>query len=266
MRRALAACVLLVAGIVAPSAEAGSISVSTAVSPRVSRLGDVVQVTVTVRAAQAATVEGGFAPFRVLRSSSTHGHQGVRATSTWRFELQCLEAVCAPGPGTRTVRVAPVQVRAGSASVDVRMPSIVVAPRATARQVASPEGAFLHPTTPVPPTYRFAPGRTRAILFAAAGLLVLIAIAVLVPLARPARRTAPESEADALARALELVRAARARPVPDRRRALGLLARILRRRGRPATAQASADLAWSEPDPDPERITRLADKVEEGSA
>jgi hypothetical protein len=58
------------------------------------------------------------------------------------------------------------------------------------------------------------------------------------------------------------VEAARTRPPADRRRALGLLARVLRRLGAPATGQAAADLAWSEPEPDPSRMSQLLDRIE----
>jgi hypothetical protein len=41
-----------------------------------------------------------------------------------------------------------------------------------------------------------------------------------------------------------------------------LLARVLRRLGATATGQAAADLAWSEPEPDPTRMSQLVDRVE----
>jgi hypothetical protein len=61
---------------------------------------------------------------------------------------------------------------------------------------------------------------------------------------------------------LALVRAARSRPPPDRRRALGLLSRTLRRQGEAQVARDAADLAWSEPDPDADRMETLAERVE----
>ena len=94
---------------------------------------------------------------------------------------------------------------------------------------------------------------------------MLLAGVLLWPLVRSRRASPHERQADALARALALVRAARARPAPDRRRALGLLSRTLRRRGDAGEASAAADLAWSEPEPDPDRMGQLADRVESAS-
>jgi hypothetical protein len=257
--RVAGAIVAAFAAITAPAATAG-VDVSASVAPAPTLFGDVVHATVRVRAPVEATVEGGFAPFRVLRSRPSHQRTRGGVVTIWRIDLQCLEPECAPGPGSRTVALASARVRAGPAVAVARVPSIVVAPRANARQVASPEAAFLHPTAPVAPTYRFAPSTTRAVLFVAAALLALVAAVLLVPFVRPTRA---RPEPDPLARALALLRASRERPVPDRRRALGLLSRILReRRGDEAAARAAADLAWSEPEPDSEGITRVADAVE----
>jgi hypothetical protein len=139
-----------------------------------------------------------------------------------------------------------------------------VVPRATARQVAHPERSFLHPTALPPPTYRFAPSTTRDVLFALAAVLVLVALLLVRPLVWRARVRAPEPQPEQLARALALVRASLTRSQADRRRALGLLSRALRRRHEPAVGQAAADLAWSEPEPDPRRMEDLVDRIERG--
>jgi hypothetical protein len=57
------------------------------------------------------------------------------------------------------------------------------------------------------------------------------------------------------------VREAETRPVPDRRRALALLARVLRNRDA-GLGPAASDLAWSEPPPDPQSIDALVGDVE----
>jgi hypothetical protein len=95
-------------------------------------------------------------------------------------------------------------------------------------------------------------------------VLVLAALALLRPIILPrrARALGREAELEPLARALALVRASLTRPAPDRRRALGLLSRTLRRRQEPATGQAAADLAWSEPEPDPRSIEALIDQID----
>ncbi|HEY3541246.1 MAG TPA: hypothetical protein VGK79_01780, partial [Gaiellaceae bacterium] len=70
---------------------------------------------------------------------------------------------------------------------------------------------------------------------------------------------------DELERALRLVREAEARPPADRRRALGLLARLLDARdGR--LAGAARTLAWSRPEPEPAAVDDLVDDVRHGSA
>jgi hypothetical protein len=107
------------------------------------------------------------------------------------------------------------------------------------------------------------PATARLVLLGAALALVLAALALVWPLARRSRPVAAASVGDPLVRALAYVRGARARPAPDRRRALALLAQTLRERARGGTDPVNA-LAWSEPDPDPAAMTGLADRVERG--
>ena len=71
-------------------------------------------------------------------------------------------------------------------------------------------------------------------------------------------RVAPVDE---FARAVRLAREAGARPDPDRRRALGLLARLLDDRDR-RLAESARDLAWAEPAPDREALAALVVDVE----
>ena len=127
----------------------------------------------------------------------------------------------------------------GSQSVVARFPAVLVEPRATEKQVADPDRYFLHPTTPPPATFRFAPSTVRRALVAAAVVLVLLAAALLAPFVRRSRARAPAAQVDPLERALALVRTARTRPPPDRRRALGLLSRTLRSRGAPTSTDRS---------------------------
>jgi hypothetical protein len=64
-----------------------------------------------------------------------------------------------------------------------------------------------------------------------------------------------------LARAVALAREAERRPTPDRRRALGLLARLLGARDA-QLAGAADDLAWSAPAPTPDALAELVSEVE----
>ena len=70
--------------------------------------------------------------------------------------------------------------------------------------------------------------------------------------------TAPLTGLD---RALALAREAEQRPPPDRRRALGLLARLLGPRD-PRLADAADDLAWSAPAPTSDALAELVTQVE----
>ncbi|MEY2514054.1 MAG: hypothetical protein QOJ89_1412 [bacterium] len=262
MRQRLVVLAVL-AGLAAATsaAQAANVRVTASVSPRPAHFGDLVEATLTVRGGGDVTVQGGFAPFRIVSERTSRTGSGDGTVRVWRFALQCLEARCAPGPGARNVALAPTRVQAGSSVVVARFPAVRVEPRATEAQVAHPARSFMHPTTPPPPTFRFSPRTTQTVLVAAAAVLVAVALALLAPLARRRRAPLPAEEADALARALALVQDARARPPADRRRALGLLSRVLRRRGS-ATGQEAADLAWSEPDPDPASMDRLVERIE----
>lgn len=245
----------------APGAWAADPQVVTSVSPQPARFGDVIHATVTVRAGAVAQVQPGFAPFQVLRSTSSHTRSGSDVLTTWRYDLQCLDPVCAPGPGARKVIVSSSRVLVAGANVVARFPAVRIDPRTTAKQVANPDRYFLQPTAPVPPTYRVSPSTLRLALLGTSLVLVLAAAGLVLPLARGRSRAAAGDGLDALGSALALVRASLSRPPPDRRRALGLLSRTLRKRGEPQVARAAADLAWSEPEPDPNRMTRLVDRI-----
>jgi hypothetical protein len=254
---AVAALALLV-----PAAQAAEPHVTTTISPRPALFGDVIHAAITVRGDGRATIQDGFSPFQVLReASSTTRTQGLVVTR-WDFDLQCLEARCAPGPGSREVAIAASRVRVGSHTIEARFQPIRIDPRATQAQVADPERSFRQPIDPPAPGFRFAPATVRRMLAAAAALLALVALALTVPLVRPRRREADPERVDSLAHALALVAAARSRSPSDRRRALGLLARILRMRGAAEESQAAADLAWSEPDPVPAGMDLLVERIE----
>lgn len=263
MRRLTLLIVGLAALVAAPGGAAAAVQVATASTPARALFGDLIHATVTVRAAAVAEVQGGFAPYEVLGSRSTSSRSGGVVTTTVTFDLQCLEPECAPGPGVRRIAVAPSRVLVGSQVRTARFARVLVAPRATTRQVAHPERSFLHPTSPPAPGYRFDPTTLRRLLLAAAALLVLIAVALAWPLLRRRPAEVAGVTVDPVAHALALMRASRSRPAPDRRRALGLLSRTLRRRGQPEVAADAADLAWSEPEPRPDRMEQLAERVEE---
>lgn len=163
------------------------------------------------------------------------------------YVLQCLDPACLPGPGPKTVRV-------GGAR-------IVIVPRATDRQVGEPLRSFRRQTTLPPPSYSIRPGLLRALLLAAAAMLVAGAALVALPVLR---RLVPEPRDDRtpLQRALDLVRDSSRRDAAERRRALDVLGRTL---GGDPRARSALDLAWSQPDPQPARLEELVEEVERTS-
>jgi hypothetical protein len=195
-------------------------------SPNPAHFGDIVT----------ARVAGGpapsFAPF------------AVRAQHGSTYLLQCLDPACVPGPGQRTVKI-------GNARA-------VIVPRTTAAQVAHPLRSFRRQTRVPPPAYRIGPARLRALLFAAALVLGLLAAFMLAPIARRLIPQ-PRDERTPLQRALDLVRASLGRGTEERRRALDVLARTLDRDPR---ARDALDLAWSAPEPEPRRVEDLLAEVE----
>jgi hypothetical protein len=112
-------------------------------------------------------------------------------------------------------------------------------------------------------SYRVAPGRLATALTIAAVVLavagVLLAGWAAATLVR--RRRAQARRLTGLERALVLAREAESRPPADRRRALGLLARLLGgRHGR--LADEAEELAWSAPSPQPAALAELVTQVE----
>jgi hypothetical protein len=201
-------------------------AVAIALSPNPSHFGELVTAHVTGPADHVS-----FAPFTVR---SHHGSDYV---------LQCLDPVCVPGP--RAIVVAPKRLHA------------IVLPRATEAQVQRPLRSFRRQTATPTPTYRIAPSTLRALALALAALAVVFAAVVAWPLAR---RLVPEPIDDrtALEQALDLVRASLRSGADERRRALDVLARLL---GRGKLRDDALALAWSEADPEPERVRALVERV-----
>jgi hypothetical protein len=112
-------------------------------------------------------------------------------------------------------------------------------------------------------TYRFEPARLARALEVAAAVLaaagVLLAGWAAAAVARSRSRQA--ARLTGLERALALAREAERRPTPDRRRALGLLARVLGSRD-PRLAGAADELAWSAPAPTTDALADLVSRVE----
>jgi hypothetical protein len=184
----------------------------------------------------------------------------------FRVVATCLDEACAPNAQPRPVRLVPIRVtgrlRSGRPlSASFSWPVLMLVPRVPAAALRG-NPPFRLETSPPPPRYRVAPGTLAALLDAAAAVLALTAAAAVALLWRRATRRRAELRRDPLDRALELARESAHRPPEDRRRALGLLARVLDRR-RPGLAEPVEALAWSRPPPSAEATTSLADDVEQ---
>ncbi len=197
-----------------------------ALSPNPSHFGQLVT----------ARVSGGPAPsFVPFTVRSHHG-------ST--YLLQCLDPACVPGPGARRIRIGAT--------------SAVIVPSTTAAQVAHPLQSFRRQTALPAPSYRVRPGLLETLLLVAAAALVALAGLIAYP---AVRRLIPErvDERTPLQRALDLVRASIGRDADDRRRALDVLGRAL---AEDARARDALGLAWSRPEPPPDRVAELVEQVE----
>jgi hypothetical protein len=138
-----------------------------------------------------------------------------------------------------------------------------IRPRVSQADVAQPHPPLRADTTPPPVGYRVQPATlARALEIAAAVLAaagVLAAAWSVSALVRTRRRRL--ERLTGLERALALAREAERRPAPDRRRALGLLARLLGSR-EPRLAGAADELAWSAPTPTKDDLAGLVAQVE----
>jgi hypothetical protein len=178
--------------------------------------------------------------------------------------LACVSGQCVARKGVTTLTFPPVRATVSrangtAASVSVRWPALAVRGRVSGSDLASASPTFETNTSPPAPSYRVSPGTLASVLEVLAVVCALGAVglaawqAVLFARRRPSRRVDP------LERALRLTREAEDLPVPHRRRALGLLARLLRRDD---LSSAASDLAWSEQEPEPDQLEALVSEVE----
>jgi hypothetical protein len=201
-------------------------------------------------------------PGRTTRT--TRGHT---VTVTLERTFSCLSSSCVSPSGDATPALPPVRVTVATLAGETlgtkaAWPALHVRGRVSKADLARSRPPFRADTTPAPPSYRLAPSTLAWLLYGAAVVLALAAVALAVHDARRlARRRHAEPEVDELERALRLAREAENRPPPDRRRALGLLARLLDPRDRRLSGTAS-DLAWAEPEPERTAVATFVADVE----
>ncbi len=267
-----AAAVAALGLLLAPAGQAAErpLSVHASVAPSSIGVGDpfVARVDVSVapgidpdevRVAIAAGPFTALGPPAVERRD-VQGATVVRATQ--RFA--CLSIDCVPGARPREIALPSARARLGTdraAQAFGPRLSLRVVPRVPAAALEPTNPAFRRTTAPPEPRYRITPGLLVGILLAGAGLLGVLAAALV---AVEIRRSAP-GEADAVdpfARAIRLLRESVGRPSPDRRRAAGLIARLLAERDGSPLADSAGALAWSAAVPDPPAVEALAEDAE----
>jgi hypothetical protein len=263
------ACAALAAG-AAPALAAEPPLVVRTSAPATVRFGDQVQLRVTVLSRSDAVDAGSIrvtaplVPFTQLEPTRvTHGTRGALDVATFEVTAACLDQRCVAASGPRVLRLPPVHVTADAgdsvASASASWPQIPVRGRVAAGTTAS-ASHFRSDVDPPPVTYRVAPDRLSTFLvLAAAGLLVAAAALAALEASRIVRRRR-EVTLTELERALVLARQAEQRPPADRRRAVGLLARVLGTREGELADEAST-LAWSRPEPTPQSVSTLVDDV-----
>jgi len=215
------------------------------------------------------TLDDGIAPLTSLgaprTATSTHGRLTV---VTVTLPGACLTQPCVARSGE--VKLALPRVTATVTARDGRTlhasaawPVLDVHGGVTAADLAPAQPPLRGDTTPPTPAYRIAPSTLAALLDALAVVLVLAGVGLVARelAVRRRRRLGAESPGAELERALALARQAESRPASDRRRALGLLARLLGERDGRLAGEAS-DLAWSRGRPEGAALAQLVGEIE----
>jgi hypothetical protein len=198
---------------------------------------------------------------------TTRTTRGDTITVTLVRTFSCLSSSCVSPRGDATpalpqVRVTVATLRGETLGTKATWPTLHVQGQVSRADLGRSPPPFRADTTPAPPSYRLAPSTLAWLLYGVAVVLALAGAALAVHEARGlARRRRGEPTVDELERALRLAREAENRPPPDRRRALGLLARLLDRRDRRLSGAAS-DLAWAEPEPEQAALATFVADVE----
>jgi hypothetical protein len=212
----------------------------------------------TVRIVAPVTPMTQLGPARVTRA-----RRGDTEVVSYEVTAACMEQRCVDAKGARALELRPVLVSADGDDGVVRAgsswPRLTVRGR-TPATVRATTSEFRTDLDPPRITYRVDPDRASALLLVAAALLALTGIALGGVRATRSIRRRNDVPLTELERALLLARESERRPPPDRRRALGLLARVLGSREQTLAEDAST-LAWSAPEPTVESVSLLVDDV-----
>jgi hypothetical protein len=265
------ALLVVLAGVLAPAAVAAPVTARAGFDDATVQFGEVIHTRVTVvvdgsvRAGSVHIVDDP-APLTTVSLPRTARVGSVIEVTR---NAICLTSACVSDTGSTTPKIAPALVQATlqdgrTVHVAARWPQLTVRGRVTGGDLGRARPPFRASLLPPAPTYRTSPGTLAWLLDAAAIVFGLGAAALIaVQVRRWMRRRGRTAPADDLERALRLAREAEQRPPPDRRRAAGLLARLLGERDVPLAGDAS-ELAWAEPQPEPEALESLVGEVERG--
>jgi len=265
------ATALLVA---APAADAAdAVSFRASVSPRTHLFGDPVVAEVQAVAPRAAaagmTVDVDFKPYTIVGPVEVERvSAGDQTQVRWRWHLDCLTRACLPGETQRRVVFGPAKIAVpaagGSQIATATWPIVIMRSRLGPEDRARPaQRASIYPVGQ--PTYRVQPATLQRVLWVAAAVLGLAALALLLPYTRriPLPRRGFERLGSAQ-RAIVLARRAARQDDPGRRRtALERLGRELARGGAPELADEASRLAWAQSPPASDEMDGLVGRAEQ---
>jgi hypothetical protein len=211
-------------------------------------------------------------PFTVAGPSrTTRTTRGRVLVVTTETPFTCVQETCLTDrpKNTRVFRFAPVRVSAADRggrelTVKAAWPEISMQRRVSEDEARTRPPPFRAYLAPPPPNYRISPSLLALLLEIAAAVLAAAGV-VVAGLSFAAVRHARgprQKQLDELERAIAYAREARARPPEDRRKAAGLLARLLGMRHEPLAGSAER-LAWSRPAPTPDALGELVTTTEQ---
>jgi len=206
------------------------------------------------------------APLTQLAATHTSRFsRGPLDVVTFELSAACLDQHCLPGEAARMLRLpavtAEVPTRGGSvASVTQPWPKLTIRGRVAGPDLERSRLPFRTNLDPPSVTYRITPDTLGTLLGVVAAAFGVTAIVLAAAEALRIRRRRRVFETTELQQALELARSAETRSPEDRRRAVGLLARLLHPREERLAGTAST-LAWSAPEPTPDSVSSLVDRI-----
>jgi len=224
---------------------------TTTLTPASAPFGD--RITATVTAPGGVRPVADFGPLAVLSGPT-------RTKTGYSWTVACLSEDCVPGTAPRRIVLPPVRVGSARAA----WPVLTITSRVSTADAAKATPPFRLETRLPQPSYRVAPGRLALALDTLAVALLLGAAWLLARELRRRHRKREEARLAAMSpleRALIFAREAESRGPAERRRALGLLARVLGDRDDRLAGTAS-ELAWSAQKPSPEQVESLVGDVE----